>query len=76
MPDTLLHWHCEGVTYSVKRLPGNRGFLIVAGPGEAVRHGKRPLPESVISEWAKLPIPERCAVVDSEIARRRGEEFR
>ena len=67
MPDILLHWHCQGVTYSVKRLTAGTGFLLASGPDGSVRRGRRPLEQEVIEFWAAIPIAERCIRADQEL---------
>ena len=66
-PDTLLHWLCDGVTYSVKRLNARMGMLIVTGPGTLVRRGRRDIPLPVVFAWEAMSIKERCDAAAREI---------
>jgi hypothetical protein len=67
MPDTLLHWHCNGITYSIKRLNSVSGILIVSGPGERQRRGRRDIPVSVVMAWRSMSVDERCEAANREI---------
>ena len=66
-PDTLLHWHCDGITFSVKRLNARAGLLIVTGPGRTVRHGRRDIPLPLIEAWRRMGLKERCDAAAQEI---------
>ena len=64
-PDTLLHWHCHGSTYSVKRVTAHRGLLIVSDPGGGQR--RREIPISVVLSWRAMGEEERCRAADREL---------
>ena len=70
MPDTLLHWHCGGTTYSVKRMSDETGYLIITGPDGIARRGRRPIPVSLVDAWKSLDTSERCQHAEGEIERR------
>lgn len=70
MPDTLLHWHCSGITYSVKRMTEDTCYLIITDANGKTRPGRRPIPLSLIAAWEHLPIVERCQHAEGEIERR------
>ena len=67
MPDVLLHWHCRGVTYSVKRLTVDKAYLLASGPAGEMRRGRRDLALSTVSEWGKMTIDERCRLAEGEL---------
>ncbi len=70
MPDTLLHWHCSGKTYSVKRITADTAYLLITGPDGQTRRSRRPLALSLVEAWARLPINERCEHAEGEVERR------
>ncbi len=67
-PDTMLHWHCDGVTFSVKRLNQHAGILFVTGPGNLRRRGKRDIPVAIIDAWRLMPEKQRCEEAERELA--------
>ncbi len=70
MADTLLHWHCSGTTYSVKRMTEDTAYLLITDPDGKTRRSRRPLPISLIVAWRHLPMNERCEHAQGEIERR------
>ena len=70
MVDTLLHWLCQGTTYSIKPMTADTGLLIITTPDGKTWRGRRPVPLSLINAWKRLPIAERCRHAECEIERR------